>query len=357
MRLNFRIILWPLSLFYRIVIYYRNLLFDTGEIRSVSFGVPVISVGNITAGGTGKTPHVEYLAAKLSGDKKVAVLSRGYGRNSNGFILLTKGSTAAEAGDEPAQIKRKFPDVKVAVDNDRVHGIKKLLKFRNAPEIIILDDAYQHRYVKPRVSILLVSFRRPIFNDLILPAGNLREPRKNTQRADIIIVTKCPPSMTIHERTSFVLKLKLRKGLKVYFTTYSYGEPVFLFPRKDGGTKPLTFGRMRKQDAGILLVTGIADPVPLKDFLKSRAEICESITYGDHHLFTKRDLEFISGKFRNIRKYNKYVVMTEKDAVRIRDMDIKDRKMRKALCYVPVEVEFLAGGERPFLKDLENFLK
>ncbi|RPH73548.1 tetraacyldisaccharide 4'-kinase [bacterium] len=357
MGLTFRTILWPFSLLYGIAVGVRNRFFDRGRLPSVAFGVPVISVGNITAGGTGKTPHVEYLAALLSGRHRVAVLSRGYGRKTGGFILLGKNSKASEAGDEPVQIKRKFPGIEVAVCNDRVQGIKKLLEMDPAPEIILLDDAFQHRYVKPRVSVLLVNYNRPVFRDMLLPAGNLREPWKNAKRADIVIVTKCTVPLPGHEMSSFVSKLKVRDGQSVYFTTYAYGEPVFLYPGDHAQHEDLTFGMLQKQGAGILLVTGVADPRPLKDFLSGKAEVSASITYGDHHNFTAADIGNISAKFGSIRKDKKYIMVTEKDAVRIADMKISDKKLREALCYIPVKVKFLAGGEASFTGRLEYFLK
>jgi tetraacyldisaccharide 4'-kinase len=357
MKFNIRIILWPFSLLYGIVIYFRNLFFDTGELESVSFGVPVISIGNITAGGTGKTPHVEFLASALSDDRRVAVLSRGYGRKGSGFLLVRKDSGVAEAGDEPLQVKRKYPHVIVAVDNKRVHGIKKLLKFKKPPEVVILDDAFQHRYVKPQLSILLVSYQRPLFNDLLLPAGNLREPKKNARRADMVIVSKCPALMTQDEMEDFTMRMKLKKGPAIYFTTYSYGQPAYVFPGKHNRTKPPGLKKIKKNHAGILLVSGIADPGPLKRYLQNEAELTDSIVYGDHHMFTERDLAFISSRFGKIKRDEKYIFLTEKDAVRMQEIKIKNRELRKAMCYIPVTVKFLAKSGETFLNDIADHLK
>jgi tetraacyldisaccharide 4'-kinase len=357
MKLNIRIILWPFSLLYGIVIYFRNLFFDTGELESVSFGVPVISVGNITAGGTGKTPHVEYLASALSDGRRVAVLSRGYGRKGSGFLLVRKDSGVAEAGDEPLQVKRKFPHIIVAVDNKRVHGIKKLLKFKKSPAVVILDDAFQHRYVKPQVSILLVSYQRPLFKDLLLPAGNLREPKKNARRADMVIVSKCPPLMKRDEMEDFMARMKLKKDTAIYFTTYSYGQPEYVFPGKHKRARPPALKKMKKNNAGILMVSGIADPGPLKRYLQNEAELTDSIIYGDHHMFTERDLACISSRYRKIKRDEKYIFLTEKDAVRMGEIKISNRELRKAMCYIPVQVKFLAESGETFMNDLANRLK
>lgn len=354
---NPRLILWPFSLIYRLAVGIRNRMFDSGRLPSVSFYVPVISVGNLTAGGTGKTPHVEYLAARLSANNRVAVLSRGYGRKSSGFVLLGKKTSARVGGDEPVQIKNKYPYIKVAVDNGRVHGINKLLNCKNPPEVIILDDAFQHRHVKPAMSVLLVNYLRPVFSDFLLPAGNLREPAGNVSRADAVIVTKCPPGISDIRMQDFITRLKTPKGIPVFFTTYSYEDPVFVFRGKGEKVAKTTLSEMRRKEAGILMVTGIADPRPLKEYLSGITGVDDAITYGDHHTFTDADIKKITARYRGIAKDKKYIVCTEKDAMRLKGLKIKDKKIRKAICYIPVEVKFLAGGEEPFLEHLGNFLK
>ncbi len=322
MPVNFspRLVLWPFSLLYRVVIGIRNRMFDSGSLSSVSFDIPVISVGNLTAGGTGKTPHVEYLAARLSKNNRVAVLSRGYGRKSSGFVLLGKKTTAAVGGDEPVQIKNKYPYIKVAVDNDRVHGINKLLKRKNPPEVIILDDAFQHRHVKPAMSVLLVNYLRPVFSDFLLPAGNLREPAGNISRADAVIVTKCPAAISGIKMQDFITKLKTPKRIPVFFTTYSYGDPVFVFRGKGEKSAKITLSEMQEGKAGILMVTGIADPRPLKEYLSAITGVDDAVIFGDHHTFTEADIKKIAARYRGIAKDKKYIVCTEKDAVRLKGL-------------------------------------
>ena len=230
----FRIIrrpaLLPFSPFYGMVVRIRNLLFDINILRSTRFNIPVISVGNITVGGTGKTPHVEYLVQLLRNDYKLAVLSRGYKRKTNQFILASKSSGITEIGDEPKQIKLKFPGVYVAVDSNRVRGIRTLMQSIHNLDMVILDDAYQHRYVKAGLSILLIDYNRPIFKDMLLPAGNLREPRNNLNRADIIIVTKCPEILTSSQRGDFITRLRPNSKQAIFFTKFAYGSPVPVLP-------------------------------------------------------------------------------------------------------------------------------
>jgi tetraacyldisaccharide 4'-kinase len=196
-----RPLLLPLSLLYGLVVLIRNLLFDFRIMRSTRFKLPVISVGNITVGGTGKTPHVEYLVQLLKNDFKLAVLSRGYKRKTKGFILASKKTGVADIGDEPLQIKLKFPDVNIAVEHNRVKGVRTLIERIPKLNLVILDDAYQHRYIRPGLSILLVDYNRPIFHDMLLPAGNLRESWHNAKRADIIIITKSPDHFSARERS------------------------------------------------------------------------------------------------------------------------------------------------------------
>jgi tetraacyldisaccharide 4'-kinase len=352
-----RPLLIPFSFFYGLVIFIRNWLFDTGLLPSSSFSLPVISVGNITVGGTGKTPHVEYLAQLLKNNYSVAVLSRGYKRRTNGFLLASLRSKVHEIGDEPLQIKLKVPDVHVAVNRNRVEGIRKLSDLFPSLDLVILDDAFQHRYIKPGLSILLVDYNRPIYADFLLPAGNLRESWRNSKRADIIIVTKCPPRLGPYERKRFIKKLKVRQGQKVYFTTYTYGTPVQVFPWKHQNKEIMSYKALRKNKVGVLLVTGIANPDPLISFLRNEIHVDDSITYHDHHFYTQRDLAQITNRFNNLGIAEKIILTTEKDAVRLRELEISGKKLRKALYYIPVEVKFLAKGEKPFIKRIYQYMK
>jgi len=351
-----RPLLLPFSLFFWIAVMIRNLLFDLHILRSRSFCQPVISIGNITVGGTGKTPHVEMLVRFLKHDNKLAVLSRGYKRKSAGFILATGHSRLSDIGDEPLQIKMKFPDIHVAVDSSRVRGVKKLLEIKHKPDVIILDDAYQHRYIKPGLSVLLIDYNRPVFRDFLLPAGDLREPAGNCRRADIIIITKCPANLSPGDRKRFIENLPYKKSQHLYFTTYAYGQPEAVFPGRKKPVHASSFRHLRKSHAGILMVTGIAEPKPLLQFLEEFLHIHDSILFPDHHPFNKQDLQSISKRFQSVPGAEKYIVVTEKDAMRLRDLEI-DEHLKKAFLYIPVEVKFLAKGEKPFNKRVVKYIK
>jgi tetraacyldisaccharide 4'-kinase len=349
--------LLPFSLFYGLVVLVRNLLFDLGILRSTRFKLPVISVGNITVGGTGKTPHVEYLVQLLKNDYKLAMLSRGYKRKTKNFILASTKSKVAEIGDEPLQIKLKFPKVHVAVDRNRVKGVKTLIESFHKLDVVILDDAFQHRYIRPGLSILLVDYNRPPFKDMLLPAGNLREPWQNAKRANIIIVTKCPVHLSPQERACFISNLHPGARQEIFFTKYAYGTPVPVFPDKHGRQNIITFKYLHKPGVGVLLVTGIANPEPLKQYLKNVLIINDELTFPDHHNYDAQDLQLIKNTFQTIQADEKYILVTEKDAIRIRASYIPDNSFRKAFYYIPVEVKFFAKGEKPFIKRVYKFIK
>jgi tetraacyldisaccharide 4'-kinase len=350
-----RPLLLPFSFFYWIGVSVRNRLFDLRILHSTVFGIPVISIGNITVGGTGKTPHVEMLVRMLKSDYRIAVLSRGYKRKSTGFIMASRYSLVSDIGDEPMQIKSKFPEISVAVDSDRVHGVNKLLKSKHRPDIVILDDAFQHRYIRPGLSIVLVDYNRPVFNDSLLPAGNLREPWRNIRRSHIVMVTKCPENLFSQEMTWFTQKLGLDNDQELFFTTYSYGTPEAVFPGKKRKDVP-TFKQLRKSHAGILLVSGIANPQPLLQFLQKIVKVHDTLFFADHHEFTNFDIQSISVRFHSIPAHEKYVFVTEKDAVKLREMDV-DEQLKKAFLCIPVEVQFLARGEKSFYRRIDKFIK
>ena len=259
-------ITFPLSLIYGLIVTIRNRLFDLKIIKSAEFDIPVISIGNITVGGTGKTPHIEYLIRLLANEFNIAVLSRGYKRKTRNYMLAAEESTSDDIGDEPKQLKQKFPDVHIAVDRKRVHGILNLLENIKDLKAILLDDAYQHRYVKPGLSILLIDYNQPLSSDYMLPFGNLREKRCETGRADIIIITKTPKDLKPIEKKILIKDLKILPYQFLYFTTYDYKNPEPVF---DNNIKRLDFHSIRKNKSSILLVTGIAQPGPLVKFLNS----------------------------------------------------------------------------------------
>jgi len=348
-----RPLLLPLSPIYRMAVAIRNLLFNLNLLRSESFRIPVISVGNITVGGTGKTPHVEMLIRYLSENYSPAVLSRGYKRKTKDFRLVSKNSLVSEVGDEPLQIKTHFPGIPVAVDANRVRGIKKLLKIKHKPNVIILDDAFQHRYVRPGLSILLVDFTRPVFNDVLLPAGNLREPWRNSRRAHILIVTKCPSNLSQTDKARFVEKLQPTLHHRVYFTGLTYGKPVPVFG-DDRDTKG--YKHLKKSGASLMLVTGIANPGPLIDFLQETLTLHDMLLFPDHHVFSQDDLKVMHERFHGLNGVEKYILVTAKDAVKLKELDIPE-DMKKAIFQVPVKVEFIGRGEKSFLDRLNRYMK
>lgn len=333
-------------------------MFDLGILKSVKFRKPVIAIGNLTAGGTGKTPHTEYLADMLRRDDyKVAVLSRGYKRTTDHFILAKVKSRVSRIGDEPLQIKQKFPGVIVAVDKNRVRGIKTLTEIIPKLDCIILDDAFQHRYVKAGLSILLIDYNKPIFDDVLLPAGNLREPQSGIRRAEILIVTKCPYDLTAAARGGFISKLHPSGKPEVFFTRYRYGPLKSVFKGKDSEYRKLQYRHLSHEDASVMLVTGIANPAPLKQFIEEYVRIADELTFPDHHNFSKKDIQLMKLKFEAISTPRKFILTTEKDAVRLREIEIRDKKFRKAFYYVPISVEFLDKEDKLFEKRITRFLK
>jgi len=296
-----RKIAFPISLIYALVVYVRNFLFDVGVFSSKTYKTPTICVGNLSVGGTGKTPMTEYLLRILS-NRKTAVLSRGYKRKSTGFYLAGPESTVLELGDEPYQIHQKFADVTVAVDADRRNGIEKLESLVN-PDVIVLDDAFQHRKVKPTFSILLTTYHNLYVDDWYLPTGSLRDAKKEAKRADLIIVTKCPESLQESERTKFIGKLRPKSHQKVLFASLKYQNFV-----TDGGGDNIQLSELKGKQ--LALVTGIASPEPLVQYLKSQGIACKHFEFGDHHHFTDKEIDQFKG--------HEMILTTEKDFTRLK---------------------------------------
>ncbi|GAB6008397.1 tetraacyldisaccharide 4'-kinase [Dysgonomonas reticulitermitis] len=332
--------LLPLSWLYGFIVYIRNKFFDWGLLKHEEFDVPVICIGNITVGGTGKTPHTELLIKLLQQKYRVGVLSRGYKRKSKGFVLATIDSTSREIGDESFQIKQKFPDTIVAVDGNRRRGIKELLSLENPPEIILLDDAFQHRYVKPSYTILLSDFNRPVYDDVLLPAGRLREPASAMINANIIIVTKCPLGLQPIDYRIISHDINAFPYQGLYFTTLVYKalKPVFANENKELSLDNL-FAK------SILLVTGIASPDMIIDKLSEYTDKVQTLVYSDHYNFKAKDIRHITSEFRNITSENKLILVTEKDATRLVLRNDIDEDIKTNLYYLPIEVAFVDKEE------------
>lgn len=335
------ILLYPFSLLYGLVTWLRNFLFDTGALSTVEFPFPVICVGNITVGGTGKTPHTEYITDLLRKNFRVATLSRGYKRTTRGFLVVTINSTVSEAGDEPMQIFRNFPDIIVAVDSNRVRGVKKILQEYPDTEVIILDDGFQHRSITPGFSILLNDFDRLIGRDHMLPFGDLRESKENMKRSDIILVTKTPEDISAIQRRILVKEIDKKSYQNLYFTSLKYKLPVPVF-------KGPEFHYDINSNCGVVLVTGIANPQPLKKYLeKSHNEIVH-LSFPDHHNFAEKDLKNIVSAFNNLKSEARCLFTTEKDAVRLREFTNFAEPIKSAFYYIPIGIHFLNDDKDEF---------
>ncbi|WP_264553531.1 tetraacyldisaccharide 4'-kinase [Flavobacterium sp. N2038] len=316
-----RKILFPFAILYGLITSVRNFLFDKGILKSTSFDIPVIAVGNLSVGGTGKTPQIEYLIRLLSNEFKIATLSRGYKRKSEGFVLADENVNAEILGDEPFQFYQKFPNIQVAVDANRTNGIQQLLSQKVKPEVILLDDAYQHRKVKAGFYILLSAYDDLYADDFMLPTGNLRESRSGANRASIVVVTKCPKDLSVEKQEKIRLKLKLKDTQQLFFTFIDYDDVVY------GKDKKVVIKEIKAESK--LLLAGIAKPKPFFDYLKNETDEC--LTFPDHHHFSDADLENIKSK-ANGRK----IITTEKDYVRLKDSELVDQ-----LYYLPIKSSFI----------------
>ena len=331
--------LTPLSWLYGLGVGIRNQLFELGILRQNSFDVPVISVGNITVGGSGNTPHVEYLIRLLQDKAQVAVLSRGYKRKSNGYQLANDNSTMQTIGDEPYQMKQKFPSIHVAVDANRCRGIRHIINEEptNNTDVILLDDAFQHRYVKPGINILLVDYHRLIIYDKLMPAGRLREPLSGKDRADVVIITKCPKDLKPMEFRVLSKAMNLYPYQSLYFTTLEYATPKQLF-----GENELQLHELRGRQ--MMLLTGIASPEQIIVDMTQEMDINKSnikmMRFADHHQFSTKDVENINNTF-NTMPQGSIIVTTEKDATRLKDLEGLSQKVKDNIYTLPIKVKFM----------------
>lgn len=341
-----------LSLFYGMLVSFRNELFNLKILSSKEFDRPVISIGNITAGGTGKTPHTDYIAQLLKTNFKVGVLSRGYKRKSRGFQVVEATSKVRQVGDEPLQIKLKFDDLLVAVDSNRVRGITKMLQFKPEPDVILLDDAFQHQYVNPGINILLTDYNRLITKDSLLPHGRLRESAFNKYRATIIIVTKCPKELQPIDERIITKELEIRPYQDLFFTNITYGSLLPVFPEDVSDVEMKIKG-----GSSILLVTGIANPEPLKEYLTDGRNEISQLIFPDHHQFSVKNIERIGADFEAISRPNKIIVTTEKDMVRFRDAPSIPDSIRQNIYYIPVGISFLNNKGSEFNRKVFDYVK
>ena len=336
----------PFAFLYGLGVCFRNWLFDAGLLRSERFPLPVICIGNIAVGGTGKTPHTEYLIRLLKERYRIAVLSRGYKRKTSGFLLATDQSRCEEIGDEPYQMKRKFPDIQVAVDADRRRGIRQLLALPpdERPEVILLDDAFQHRYVCPSLRILLTDNHRLYTHDQLLPMGRLRESAQGARRADIIVVTKCDSKINPMEVQLLKRELTLSPWQALFVSTIAYGDVEPLFPDE---APTLTWDAIASEKA-VLLVSGIASPASFEQAVRTYTDRLITLAFPDHHAFTPADIQKIQRRFDQLDASSRIMITTEKDAARLRELTFLPRAWRNRLYVLPIRVEFPLDGEERF---------
>jgi tetraacyldisaccharide 4'-kinase len=333
---SFRYLLFPISLIYGCIIWLRNWLFDKNILKSASFNFPIICVGNIAVGGTGKTPMVEYLIRLLQNDFKTATLSRGYKRKTKGFAIADANTTALEIGDEPMQFHNKFPRVAVAVGEERLVAIPQLLQAKPDTNVIILDDAFQHRPVKAGLNIVLTAYNNLFTRDLVLPSGDLRDVKATMKRADIIVVTKCKMDLSVQEKDAIIKEIKPLPHQTVFFTAISYTKPYHLFNNSEA---------VISSGTNVLLVCGIANPNPLKVFLAEQTHSYDMLRFADHHIFNSDDLADIKKYFEKIQATNKIIITTEKDATRL--VKFADELKDYPVFVLPIEHSFLFNeGER-----------
>jgi tetraacyldisaccharide 4'-kinase len=344
---SFRVLLLPFAIIYGLVARVRNFLFNRGTLKSTTFNFPIICVGNLAVGGTGKSPMVEYLVKLLKEEFEVATLSRGYKRKTKGYVLASANTTALEIGDEPMQFHLKFPKVAVAVGEERVVAVPHLLQDKPNLQAIILDDAFQHRQINAGFNILLTEYANRFTHDYFLPTGDLRDERKSYKRANVIVVTKCPADLDEVKKKKLLYEIHAWPGQQVFFTTINYGIPYHIFDTQK--TWELT-GREE-----VLLVCGIANPKPLKDYLHNKTHTYYQLNFNDHHIFNIDDLNNIKKKFASIDVPNKIILTTEKDAVRFVKFD---KELSQLPVYVlPITHQFLFNETKAFNLSVVNYIR
>lgn len=344
-------ILTPFSWVYSMVITVRNFMFSHNILlKQEEFDIPVVSVGNITVGGTGKTPHVEYLIEALCQQYNIGVLSRGYKRTTKGFILATDTLSPRDIGDEPYQIFHKFNGIiTLAVCENRCKGIREMMRINPEVNLIILDDAFQHRYVKPKVNIVLVDYTRPPYNDNLLPLGTLREPVRRLLDCDMVVVTKCPSDLTPMNQRVVIQNLDLYPSQGLFFSNIRYADPVPVFPVRNPQLSQLSW---LQPDDTLLCVTGIANPKPLVKYLRRFAAQVKVLQYDDHHYFSRNDFSDVFDIFDSLEGRRKFIITTEKDSVRILNNAYYPPTMRHCIYYIPIKVGFLEQENHDFISDV-----
>ena len=343
-----QVLLAPFSLLYGIGISLRNTFYKTGLLKSLTFSVPVISVGNLSVGGAGKTPHIEYLIRLLRDHINVSTLSRGYNRKTRGYLEVGTGHNAEDVGDEPLQFKRKFPDISVNVSENRAFAIPKIVMNHPDMQLVLLDDAFQHRTVQPGVNILLTDYSKLFTRDFLLPSGRLREWRSAYERADVIIVSKCPNELSSIDKVKITSEINPLPHQELFFTYYAYQAPYYQFnPR---------YRLQLDEDLDVLLISAIARTDYLIDYLEKQTGVINSIEHEDHHYFNKGDISSLNRQFKAMTNKKRVIITTEKDAMRLelhRDFLIKERL---PIFVLPLEVRFHFDEGPKFDEYIKNYL-
>ena len=354
MKFSPRLLLFPFSMIYCLIAEIRNLLYDTGILSSKGAAVPLISVGNLTVGGTGKTPLTEYLTRLLSQEFRCALLSRGYGRKTRGAFLIGENdpATPASIGDEPMQMKMKFPGLTIAVAEKRRKGLEKLMALPHPPETIVLDDAFQHRAVEPGLSILVTDFHRPVYQDVCLPAGNLREPFRRRKRADIILVNKCPENLTREEEATISRKLAPFEHQQVFFSAISYDAPCQLYPEGEK-TEPASLQAFT-ENRSIIAVAGIGNPEPFFNHLRGFNGPVQTLTFPDHYTFTSKGINRLKAALKNAGS-DAVIITTEKDAVKLKHVNLP-AGISKRIWYLPIQLKILFNKQNSFNKTVKAYV-
>jgi tetraacyldisaccharide 4'-kinase len=335
---SLRLLLLPFSLLYALATLIRNFLFDSRFLKSYAPPLPVICIGNLSVGGTGKTPHTEYLVRLLKANRHLATLSRGYGRSTTGFAYVSENAVSSACGDEPLQLKRKFgKELLVAVDEKREHGIRTLLQDHPDLDVILLDDAYQHRSVKAGLNILLTDFSNPYYRDYVLPAGNLREPRSGAKRADMVILTKCPHDMSDAQKAECRNKIPVKE---VLFSAISYSTPRLVSDDREAA--------FPDNLTGILLLSGIANNGPFKNYLLTKTKQLQTLEFPDHHDYSAGDMEKLRTSFEAMSEKNNIIVTSEKDAMRLKPPEIQKLIQKFPVYYVPIHIKFSEDDSERF---------
>jgi tetraacyldisaccharide 4'-kinase len=340
-------LLAPCAVVYYAIVWLRNVLFEWKILPSEKFPLPVICVGNLSAGGTGKTPFTEYIIEILEKNYRIATLSRGYKRKTKGFLIVNKRHTPIEVGDEACQIKQKFPKVIVAVDENRRQGIKKLLAMteNERPHVVILDDAMQHRYVSPSLTIMLTEYSSIYYEDNLLPAGNLREPACEVYRSDIVVVTKCHPLLKSVEQKLIEKNMMLMANQHLYFSTLKYHGIKALFP--DNALHPCHLSEIAKNEY-LLLISGIANPQPFMEKVKQYSNKVTEFIFPDHYSFKQSDIRRMDEVFQKMPINSRRIICTEKDAMRLKSMDFLPESWKSCLYFLPIKVDFLYDKKDDF---------